>query len=224
MAGSAVSEAGKYNVLPIDSRGTLRMADERPQIAIDRTSCTYSPDTQVIPANAGPNVMNGSFSITANVEISGRGAEGVLLSAGDVQGGYSFYVQQDELHFVYNYVGSRFFHVESDITVPRGRHKLRFEFETTGQPEIAKRKGTPGRGQLYIDGKLVGQGEIPLTMPLTLGLAGGIVCGVDTGSPVSDKYKPPLRFTGTLYSTTVDVSGELIREEEHAMKVIMARQ
>jgi arylsulfatase len=33
-------EAGKYGVLPIDSRGTLRLADERPQIAIARKSYT----------------------------------------------------------------------------------------------------------------------------------------------------------------------------------------
>jgi arylsulfatase len=43
-------------------------------------------------------------------------------------------------------------------------------------------------------------------------------------SPVWDKYKPPFKFTGALYSMTVDVSGELITDEEQAMKVIMARQ
>ena len=47
-------EAGKYNVLPIDSRGTLRLAEERPQIALARTSYTYYPGTQMVPANAGP--------------------------------------------------------------------------------------------------------------------------------------------------------------------------
>src|SRR5438874_1956622 len=30
-------EAGKYNVLPIDSRGTLRFVDPRPRIALPRT-------------------------------------------------------------------------------------------------------------------------------------------------------------------------------------------
>ena len=88
----------------------------------------------------------------------------------------------------------------------------------TGKPDMQDGKGAPGRGQLYIDGKLVGQGDIPLTMPLSLGLAGGIVCGADTGSPVWDKYKPPFKFTGTLYSVTVDVSGELIKDDEQALK------
>ena len=61
-------------------------------------------------------------------------------------------------------------------------------------------------------------------MPLSLGLGGGFVCGADTGSPVCDKYQPPFKFTGRLYSTTVDMSGELIQDDEAALRVVMARQ
>jgi len=217
-------EAGKYNVLPVDSRGTLRLAEPRPQIAVARTNYSYYPGTQMIPANACANVMNRSHSITADVEIPKGGAEGALLSAGDVQGGYSFYVQDGKLHYVYNYVGTEFYHVESNIAVPDGHHKLRLEFEVTGKPDIKSGKGAPGRAQLYVDGKLVGQGDIPLTMPLTIGLAGGIVCGADSGSPVWDKYKPPFKFSGTLYSATVDVSGELIKDDEATLRMHLARQ
>jgi arylsulfatase A-like enzyme len=217
-------EAGKYNVLPVDGRGVLRFADPRPQIAVARTSYTYYPGTQMIPINAGPNVLNRPHSITADVEIPKGGAEGALLSAGDVQGGYSFYVKGGKLRYVYNYVGSSFYPVESKGAIPEGRHKLRFEFEVTGKPDIKNGKGAPGRGQLYIDGKLVGQAEIPLTMPLSLGLGGGIVCGADTGASVTPDYKPPFKFTGTLYGVTVDVSGDLIKDEEAELRKIMARQ
>jgi arylsulfatase A-like enzyme len=217
-------EAGKYNVLPVDSRGTLRLAEERPQIAVARTSCTYYPNTQMVPANACPQVLNRPHSFTADVEIPKGGAEGVLISAGDVQGGYSLYVQNGKLQYVYNYVGSNFFHIESTDPVPEGRHKLRFEFEVTGKPDVKNGKGTPGRGYLFVDGKKVGEGDIPLTMPLSLGLCGGIVCGADTGSPVWDKYEPPYPFTGTLFSTTVDVSGDLIADKDAEMRMHLARQ
>lgn len=217
-------EAGKYNVLPVDGRGVARFADERPQIAVARTSYTLYPNTQMIPVNSGPQFLNRPYSITADVDIPAGGAEGALASAGDVQGGFSFYVQDGKLQFVYNYVGSDYFHIVSNATVPEGRHSLRFEFEVTGEPDIAKGKGAPGLGQLYIDGTLVGQGEIPLTMPLSIGLAGGIICGADAGSPVWDKYEPPFRFSGRLYSTTIDMSGELIVDEEHKAKMILARQ
>jgi arylsulfatase len=217
-------EAGKYNVLPVDGRGVSRFADPRPQIAVARTSYTYYPGTQMVPINACPVVLNRPHSITADVEIPKGGAEGALLSAGDVQGGYSFYVKDGKLHYFYNYVGSSFCHVESNIPVPEGRHKVRFEFEVTGQPDVRNGKGAPGRGQLYIDDKLVGQVDIPLTMPLSLGLGGGIVCGADTGSPVTSEYKPPFKFTGTLYGVTIDVSGEHIKDEEAEMRKVMARQ
>ena len=61
-------------------------------------------------------------------------------------------------------------------------------------------------------------------MPITYGLGGGIVCGADPGSPVTPAYKPPFHFTGTLYEVTVDVSGELIRDEEAEMRLVLARQ
>jgi arylsulfatase len=217
-------EAGKYNVLPVDSRGTLRFADPRPQIAVARSSYTYYPGTQMVPANAGPQLLNRPHSITIDADIPGEGAEGALLSAGDVQGGFALYMQDGLLHYVYNYVGAEYFHVQSTAPVPEGRHQLRVDFEVTGQPDIAHGQGAPGAVQLYVDGKLVGAGDIPLTMPLIIGLAGGIVCGADTGSPVWDRYDPPFKFTGTLYSATVDVSGELIQDDEAAVKAVMARQ
>jgi len=61
-------------------------------------------------------------------------------------------------------------------------------------------------------------------VPITYGLGGGISCGADSGSPVTPAYKPPFHFTGTIYQVTVDVSGELIDDEEATIRAIMARQ
>ena len=224
MIATRYVEAGKYNVLPIDSRGTLRFADPRPQLAAERKSYVYYPGTQMVPINSGPTVLNRSHSLTADVEIPEGGAEGALVSAGDVQGGFSLYVQDGKLHYVYNYVGSQFFHVESNTPVPDGRHTLRFEFEVTGKPDIKNGKGAPGRGQLYIDDKLVGQVDIAVTMPLSIGLAAASSAAPTSGPPVWDKYKPPFKFTGRIYTMTVDVSGELIKDSEAEMRVAMARQ
>jgi arylsulfatase len=69
------AKAGKYNVLPMDGRGVLRFADERPDIAINRTHYTYYPGTQVIPINAAVKVFNRTHSIIADVEIPAGGVE-----------------------------------------------------------------------------------------------------------------------------------------------------
>ena len=177
-------EAGKYNVLPIDSRGTLRFADERPQIALARTSYTYYPGTQMVPLNAGPNVLNRPHSITADVEIPKGGAEGALLSAGDVQGGYCLLRAGRQAPLRLQLCRQQFFHVESSIPVPEGRHKLRFEFEVTGKPDISTARARRAAASSTSTANRSGKVDVPLTMPLSLGLGGGLVCGADTGSPV----------------------------------------
>jgi arylsulfatase len=148
----------------------------------------------------------------------------VILSLGGNDGGFSLYVQDGKLRYAYNYVGRNRYYVESNRPVPAGRHALRFEFEVTGQPDIPRGKGAPGRGQLYIDGTLVGQADIPLTNPLNIGLLASLVCGADVGAPVTPTYKSPFPFTGTIHRVTVDVSGELIRDTEAELRIAMARQ
>ena len=76
--------------------------------------------------------------------------------------------KDNKLHYVLNYVGAQEFHVESNEPVPEGKAKLRYEFEPTGKPDIAKGKGSVGRAQLYMNDKLVGQTELPVTVSLLL--------------------------------------------------------
>jgi arylsulfatase len=218
-------EAGKYHVMPVDGRGPIRVMDERPTIAKARTSYTYYPGTQPVAVSAGANVLNRPHSIAADVEIPEAGAEGVLFSHGGSDGGYSLYIKDGLLHYVHNYMASEYFHVESVEKVPSGHHKLRFEFEVTGPPNIPGGKGVPGRAQLYFDDKLVGHADFPYTTPLMFGVAGGALeTGRDSGAPVTREYAPPFEFTGTIDSVTVDVSGELIKDSEAELRQIMARQ
>lgn len=217
-------EAGKYNVLPVDGRGQQRFAEERPQIAANRTSYTYYPGTQEVPVNAAPRIINRSHSITADVDFK-AGDEGVLISQGGIDGGYSFYVKDGKLNYLYNYVARSMYLVQSTEAIPDGRHQLRFEFEITGEPDVLKGIGAPGIGQLYIDGRLVGQAEIGITNPIMLGLASGVAIGGDPGSPVTlDLYQAPFEYSGSLHTVTMDVSGDLIVDSELEMRAIMARQ
>jgi arylsulfatase len=222
------TEAGKYNVLPLDSRGTLRFADERPQLTKDRQTFTYYPQTQMVPENVAAKVLNRSHSITAEVEIPKAGAEGVLMCHGGNVGGYTFFVQGGKLHYVHNYVGAEEFHLASSVDVPKGKVSLRYEFEATGKPDLKKGRGAAGKGQLYINKKLVGEMKLPYTVPLALGIGSGIVVGRNSGSPASQLYAPPFAFTGTIHQVVVDVTGKLIPdtpEERHARaRVAMARQ
>lgn len=216
-------EAGKYNVMPIDSRGTARLFEQRPELAPDRTRYVYYPHTSAIAENAAARLLNRPHSITATVELT-DGEEGVLVSQGGNTGGFSLFVKDHRLHYTHNYVGSQQFHVTSDTTLPPGRHELRYEFEPTGKPELGKGRGSPGKAQLYVDGKLAGQAQLPFTMPMMMGLGEGLSVGRDEGSAVSSEYEAPFAFTGKLDKVTVDVSGQLIEDPEARTRQVMARQ
>ena len=101
---------------------------------------------------------------------------------------------------------------------------MRVEFEVTGQPDFTVGRGAPGIAQLYVDGALVGAADVPVTMPLSMGLGAGYAIGCDAGAPVCDRYTAPYNFTGELHTVTVDVSGELIVDDEARLRAVLARQ
>ena len=216
-------EAGKYDVMPVDGSGLARFVTEKPMIAAPRDSFVYYPDTQSVPFFAGARVLNRPHSITADVEIPEAGAEGVLLAQGTAAGGFALYVKDRRLHYTHNWVGRELQQLASDVELGPGKHELRYEFEPHGQPDPSKGHGMPGRFQLYIDGNLVGDMDVAYTTPFAFN-PGALTCGADPGSTVTDDYKAPFRFTGTLHTVTVDLSGELIHDPEAELKLHMARQ
>ena len=60
-------------------------------------------------------------------------------------------------------------------------------------------------------------------MPNVFGIE-GLSCGYDFGEAVTHDYRVPFRFTGTIHKVTLDVSGELIKDEESEVRLIMSRQ
>ena len=145
MVGRWWAEAGKYNVMPIDGSMLERLSVERPTIAEPRDTFVYYPGGSPVPFSAAPKVYNRPFSITADVQIPDGGAEGVLVAHGGRVGGYTFFVKDSRLHFVYNFLGRDFFTVASNTDVPVGDVSLRYEFEPTGEPDFAAGKGVPGQ-------------------------------------------------------------------------------
>jgi len=217
------TEAGKYNVFPLDGSAAERLMVERPQVAEPRTQYIYRPGTQTLPLWVGPRVLNRPHAITADAEVPDGGAEGVLLCQGSIAGGWSFYVKDGRLCYAHNYVARATYQVCAPEPLPAGRHQLRFEFEPTGTPDFTQGKGSPGRAQLYVDGQLIAQNEFPVTTPIAFN-PGGLTCGANPGSPITTDYQAPFPFTGTLHTVTVDLSGDLITDTEAEMRMAMTRQ
>jgi arylsulfatase len=217
------TEAGKYNVFPIDGSAAERLMTERPQVAEPRAEYVYRPGTQTLPFWVGPRVLNRPHAITADAEIPPGGAEGVLLCQGSNSGGWSFYVKDGRLCYAHNYVARATYRVRAPDPLTAGRHQLRFEFEPTGMPDFTRGQGSPGRAQLYVDGQLAAQEEFPVTTPVAFN-PGGLTCGANPGSAITADYQAPFPFTGVLHTVTVDLSGDLITDTDSEMRMAMARQ
>ena len=192
------AEAGAYNVLPLDDREYERVAEN--VAARARKVTTFYPGMARIDRFHVPDVTDRSYRITAEVEIPPGGAEGVLLAIGSRFGGCVLYVKEGRLVCEYVYNDDTRYVIRSDESVPVGRGAaLRFAFTKTGD-----RRGV---GSLFLDGRRVGAGEIPKTWPV-VGLAGGLYCGRDGGSPVSDAYRLPFAFSGTIRRVVVELGND----------------
>ena len=145
MIGRWWAEAGKYQVLPIDGSALQRMNVERPTIARPRNKFVYYPGGSPVPFTAAPKTYNRPWSITAEVVIPQGGAEGVLLAQGGRTGGYTFFVKDQKLHFLYNWLGRDKFwlQVQRDGSGGRGRAALRVRADRQARPRPGERACRP---------------------------------------------------------------------------------
>ncbi|MCD1294193.1 sulfatase [Methanocella sp. CWC-04] len=207
------AEAGKYNVLPLDDRFHERI-QAREELE-ERTKFTFYPGAVRIPEGSAPNVKNRSHTITAYVEIPKSGAEGVICAIGGVPAGWSLYIKDKKLVYCHNFVGTRYY-VRSDTNVPSGEVKIGFEFKKTGE--------NTGKGILTINDKKVGEAKIPHTVPHIYSASESFDIGCDFGSPVTEEYNTPFKFTGTIKKVLIELSGKKHLSPEAETKVAMMRQ
>jgi arylsulfatase len=91
-------EAAKYDVLPLDNTSLSRWNSPKPSLTAGRTEFTYSGPLASVPGSTAPNILNKSYTITAEVEIPKGGAEGMIVTQGGRFGGYGLFLSRS-----YNY-------------------------------------------------------------------------------------------------------------------------
>src|SRR5262249_38756337 len=141
--------------------------------------------------------------ITVYVDIPKDGADGVLVAAGGNVGGYTLFVKDGKPCYEYNYFTVERFKIASKDTLPPGQHTVRFEFKYDGGGV-----GKGGTGTLLVDDKEVAKGRIEKTILGRFSADETFDTGEDTGSPVSDLYKAPFRFAGTIKRVEIDLAPE----------------
>jgi arylsulfatase len=208
--------AEQYNGLPLDDRTALEQTlAERPSGAPARERYVYYPDCAAVPEQSAVAISGRSYTISAGVHVGDGGAEGVIFAHGGVAGGHSLFVQDDRLHYVFNWVGTHLQTVTSAGPVPPGQHVVTAEFAAEGRSEDPMMGGARGTLTLYVDGDAVGSDTIVTQPGYFCAVGDGLCVGRDDASPVSPTYTAPFRFTGgSIDKVVVDVSGERFRDHE----------
>lgn len=215
-------EFAKYNVLPLDASMATRVAAPRPGLAAGRRVFAYSGEPVTgIPDNAAPNVLNTSYTITADVEVPQGDAEGAIVSEGGRFGGYGLYLVKGKPVFTWNLLGLNRVRWEDSQALSPGRHTIAFDFKYDGLGfatlafNDVSGLGHSGTGTLTIDGNAVSTQRMEHTTPLLLPIDETFDIGSKTGTPVDDRdYQVPFTFTGKIDKLTISVEPPKLTPED----------
>ncbi len=203
-------EAVKYNVLPLDNTKVERLdVNNRPSNIRGLKEFTYYDGMVRIPEGGAPDLKNKSFGISAVVDIPEGGAEGLLMTQGGRFAGLGLYVLDGKPVFHYNLCGVERYTVAGKDKLTPGRHVVTLDFNYDGGGA-----GKGGQATLTVDGDKVASEHLPQTIPYRMSLDETLDIGEDTGTPVSEDYKVPFKFTGKLEKVTINISEEKLTEEQ----------
>jgi arylsulfatase len=220
-------EATRHNVLPLDDRGAERFNSDlagRPVLIKGNTQLLFGSMGR-LSENTVLNIKNKSHSVTAEIVVPAKGAEGVIVCQGGNIGGWSLYAKGGKLKYCYNLLGMQQFFAESASTLPAGEHQVRMEFAYAGGG-----MGKGGTVTLYVDGKKVGEGKVGATAPIIFSGDDGCDVGVDNGSPVSPDYgSRGNEFNGRVKGVQLAIAEDAASSDhfvspEEAIRIALARQ
>lgn len=203
------SEAKKYNVLPLDNSTLTRWNTPRPNLTAGRTEFSYSGELSGVPASAAPDIMNKSYTITADVDIPEGGAEGMIVTEGGRFGGYGLFLSKGDFGvgrgrvvFLYNLLDlKRTLWEGPELEV--GKHRVTFDYKADGT-----NLGTGGIGVLSVDGKEVARNSLEHGIPVTFPEDETFDVGLDTRTGVAlveYRYDTPFKFTGKIDKLTFEL-------------------
>ena len=162
-------EAERFQALPLNNQPG-RFGD--PRYRRDRHE--FVGPVGPLPEALAPNLKNRSFVIAAELATHhGEALRGMIVAHGGHAGGYAMFIDENRLHFTYNYVATEITTVTAEVTIPPEPVVVKASFTRTG---------VGGDLELFYGDVPVGQGHVPTTTPLTYGTPGFAVGFQPAGS------------------------------------------
>jgi len=189
------SEARRNNVYPIAPH-----AGRQPTISDERKRVVLRSGVERLPIRAAPNLRGRSHAITADIEIPGAGAEGVIVAEGGKEGGFTLYVKNGKVVYEVTAAGHEVVRIVGSEPLPVGKSQIVVDVtnDQVGQPS--------GKALLSINGKPAGQGS---WSNFANAFRETLDVGKDLGTPVSPAYESPFAFTGSIGTVAIDIKSNV---------------
>src|SRR5271168_3419758 len=200
-----LTEAAKYQVLPLDNSILPRLVTPRPSATAGKTVFTYLGENAGIPLGNAPSILDKDYTITAEITVPQNGAEGMIATLGGRFGGYALYLLKGKPVFVYNLLDLERYRWEAGVggrdlfsdALKPGKHTIVFDFKYNGPGP-----GKGGTGVLLVDGRELDRKTIKHTIPLLMSIDETFDVVLDTRTGVDNSYELPCKFTGTIDKLT----------------------
>jgi len=194
-------EAERNRVLPLMSCMSIFFGILPPLPTITRFA--FSGDVQNVQRGMVPRIIGRSHAIEGELDIPEAGAEGVIVANADFIGGFALWVDPHrKLHHTYSFLGVETYKQVSDTPLPTGHLSVRMLFEAD-----ENKPGTGGKVTLWANGKKIGHGKMPRTVPVAFSTYASMDISRDNGLVVDLDYegKAPYEFTGTVKQVVFDL-------------------
>ena len=193
------AEAQRNNVLPISDGLVDRFGGFIPPIWPRRQRTDVPSRRWSRCRRVGPDAV-GRLRHHSRHRCRRDGAGGVVFALGDWFGGYALYLVGGRAHFTFARAADTL-----ELAMPSG---LGAGPHTITVSYAVGEGGAAGRMVLLVDGGEVDETSVEGMLPLAVQHGGaGLRLGWDSGFPVSARYAPPARFSGTVHEVRVDTPG-----------------
>jgi arylsulfatase len=163
------------------------------------TEFRYTQEVIGVPEFTAPKIGARNNVVTIDTELK-PDSQGVLYALGAFSGGVALWVDKGTLNYEYNLFEIERTSIASTAPLPTGKARIEVETRKDGSGRAA-----PLDVEVRINGKMVAQGRVPRSAPLTFTANDAFDVGRDSYSPVSLAYfdRKPFAFNGKIDSLDV---------------------